>query len=340
MVLNVRSFTIVLLMSFVILFSSCSGGDSTLDENGYPTELRLGYFAGNDLDEILAQQEAMRKYLESKLGIPVKEYTATSYAAVVEAMRAKRIHGFALGPFSYILSVQEANAEGLAMGIHVPNGPFVFDPEMKPQYFSMIVTKKGSEIRTLKDLKGRSLAFVEPASTSGHLFPKAFMLKNGINPDEDLDWMYAGSHQSAVMAVANGKVDACATLEDNLYRLQREDLIKFCGYPDGKTRITRTQEELDAIYESCPDGHLVMIAQSAPIPSTPFAIRNELPQDFKDKVKQALLDIQNHPDIIAETRRWYVDPSKEMGYDTVDQCFNPVREVAKLLDLKLKEIEQ
>lgn len=332
----------ILLFAMLIVahLNSCSNHDSSVDENGEPKELILGYFSGNDVDEVLAQQMAMREYLKKALNMPVKEYTATSYAAVVEAMRTKRIHAFALGPFAYVLSVQESNAEALAMNVHLPSRPCEYDPESKPQYFSVFVTKKGSGIKSLADLKGKSIAFVDPASTSGHLFPKALLVKNGIDPDQDVKWVFAGSHASAVMAVENGKVDACATLEDNLFRLQKEKMIAFCSYPDNKARIVRTQEELDALYETCPDGNLVIFAQSDPIPSTPFAIRKELPQSFKDKVRNVLLDIKNHPDIIRETCSWYVDPSAELGYETVDQCFNSVREVAKLLDLDLREIEQ
>ncbi len=337
--LDKKSLPIVLSICAVFLVWGCSGNEYELEANGEPAELRLGYFAGNDLDEVSVQRESMKDYLQERLGIPVKEYTATSYSAVIEALRAKRIHGFALGPFAYVLGVQEANAEALAMGVYIPNTPCEYDPERKPQYFSMIVTKKGSGIRTLADLKGKSFAFVDPASASGHLFPKAVMIKNGIHPDEDLDWIFAGNHASAVMAVANGKVDACATLEDNLYRLKAENMIDFTGYPDGKTRVKRTQEELDALYEAAPEGELVMIAQSDPIPSTPFAVRKELPQSFKDKIRDALLDIQNQPEVVAKTCRWYVDPSAEMGYENVDQCYNPVREVGTLLDLELQEME-
>ncbi|MCB0109682.1 MAG: phosphate/phosphite/phosphonate ABC transporter substrate-binding protein, partial [Caldilineaceae bacterium] len=213
-----------------------------------------------------------------------------------------------------------------------------YDPDVPAHYLSMIFTKKGSGIRTTDDLKGHSFNFVDPASTSGHLAPKTLLIKRGIDPDNDMETVFAGSHPTSVLSVWNDKADAGATYEENLYRLAEEGQIDFCGFEDGKIAIVRTQEEIDARYDSCPDGNIVVIAVSDPIPSTPFAVRTELPEDFKAAVKDALLAIKDNPELVAQTNAWYVDPAPELGLERLDQYYNSLRDIATLLDLDLKEL--
>ena len=53
-------------------------------------------------------------------------------------------------------------------------------------YHSQIIALKDSGIRRSTDLKGKTFAFVDPSSTSGHLFPKAGLIKLGIDPEQVL----------------------------------------------------------------------------------------------------------------------------------------------------------
>ena len=135
------------------------------------------------------------------------------------------------------------------------------------------MTKKGSGITGIQDLKGKGFSFVDPASTSGHLAPKTLLLKNGINPDKDMQTVFAGSHPTSLLSVWNGKTPAGATFEGNLLNLASSGQVKWCMYPDNKINVKRTPEELKAQYANCPDGSIVIIAQSDPIPNTPFAVR-------------------------------------------------------------------
>lgn len=328
---------------FVLLLGGCTRSTSNpttaKGHPGWPDELIIGYFAGNDTDETQSQKKKVREFLAERLGISITTITTTNYSAAIEAMKAQRIHAIAIGPFSYVLAVEEAHAEALAASVYTLEEPAQYDPNRKPYYYSVIFTRKGSGIQTLEDLKDKDFNFVDPASTSGHLFPKAHLIKHGIDPDTDMNTVFAGGHVSSVLSVWNGKSDAGATLETNLFRLQEAGQIDFCGYPDGDYGIRRTQEEIDAVYEQCPEGNLVILSQTDPIPRTPWAIRQDLPASLKQACKEALLDIKNHPELVEEASRWYVDPSKELGLETLDQFYNPVRDVAKILDLDLHELD-
>ncbi|NJN16964.1 MAG: phosphate/phosphite/phosphonate ABC transporter substrate-binding protein [Oscillochloris sp.] len=307
---------------------------------GWPETFRLGLFGGDDAEEVLESNEPLRTYLEAQLGVPVEIFTGTSYTAVIEAMRADRVDAMQVGPFSYILAVQEAQAEAIVVGISTSAEPAVYDPNLQPYYYSAIFTRKGSGVETIEDLRGQDFSFVDPASTSGHLIPKTYLVGKGINPDEEMNTIFAGSHPTSVEAVANGKVAAGAATIATLYRMNREGQVQLCTFPDGgEPNMQRSEEVIRSTYEACPEGSLAVIALSDPIPNTPFAVRQELPDSFKQAVKQALLNIKDQPDLVTIYKRWFVDPTADSAIN-LDQLYNPLRDVATILDLDLKELAE
>ena len=333
-------YAMILFTLLAVVVSGCKTGESKATTNeDWPEKFVVGYFGGDDPTEVLERNEPFKAYLEERLGVEVEVFTGTSYNAVIEGMRAKRVDAMAVGPFSYILAAEEAGAEALGVGVYSREENPVYDPTLPSHYRSIIFTKKGSGIETLDDLPGKDFNFVYPASTSSHLAPKTVLIKAGLDPDNDMDTVFAGSHPTSVISVWNDKADAGATYESNLYNLAKEGQIEFCGFEDEKMGLERSEEDLKKLYDECPEGHIVMIAMSFPIPSTPFAIRGDLPESFKAAVKEALLDIKDNPDLISQTARWYVDPSDELGLDHLDHYYNGLRDIAKLLDLDLHEMK-
>jgi len=307
---------------------------------GWPKELRLGLFGGDDAEAAIQDNKPVAEYISQKVGIPVTYFTGTSYGAVIEAMRAKRINAMTVGPFSYLLAVQEAGAEALAIGVSTRKDPAVFDPNIRPSYFSVISVKKGqADISKLEDLKGKSFNYVDPASTSGHLVPKTLLLRNNINPDKDMRTVFAGSHPTSIIALWNGKSDAAASTETTLYNLRDNKQIEFCGFPDNEVGKDRTRAEIEALFQQCPNGRIAMLAYSDPIPNTPFAMRGDLPASLKAAVKDALLAMKDDPEFVKRSKRWYLDPHKEKGLPSLDAYYNPLREIAKTLELDLKSLD-
>jgi len=308
---------------------------------GWPKKFVVGYFGGDDAEALLKKQDPLKVYLEEKLGMPVELFTGTSYNAVIEAMRADRVDAMAVGPFSYTLAVQEAQAE--ALGVSVSCASSVKDckvnPDAAPFYQSIVFTKKGSGVTKLEDFKGKGFNFVDPASTSGHLAPKTLLIKRGFDPDKDFKTVFAGSHPTSVLSVWNGKAPGGATHEGNLQNLVTSKQVEACLWADGKIAVPRTEEEIKKTFDACPDGKLAILAVSDPIPNTPFAIRQELPPTFKKAVKDALLGIKDNPELVGKIRNWYVDPHEELKLQTLDAFYNPLRDIAKLLKLHLKELD-
>lgn len=140
------------------------------------------------------------EYLAKELGMKVRFIPVVDYAATVEGLAAKKLDLVWYGGFTSVQAVKRTgNARRLAMRQE--------DADFK----SVFVTRADSGIRTLGDLKGRTFSFGSVSSTSGHLMPRYFLLKNGINPDRDLRQVaYSGAHDATALWVESGKVDAGA----------------------------------------------------------------------------------------------------------------------------------
>lgn len=208
-------------MNFNKLILSTLIGASLFSAAGVASarELVMGLIPADNNEEMIKTFEPMRAYLEKKLGQKVKMFTATDYAGVIEAMKKKRVDIAWFGPLSYYLAEQEAGAEAFAVGIR--------EGSNSPTYKSIIVTPCDSGIKSIMDLKGKSVAFVDPASTSGGLMP-TYMVKQatGMMPQEFFGkFTYAGSHDAAELAVKNKTVDAAADNDITYPKMLEKGLI-------------------------------------------------------------------------------------------------------------------
>ena len=313
------------------------------DRSEWPDTLSCGLFGGDDSEATLSNNAPLAAYIEERVGIPVEYTVGTSYNAVIESMRAGYTNCGTVGSFSYILAVEEAGAEALAIGVSpgAEPGQAVYNPDLRPAYFSVISVKKGTGPDSIEGLRGGSFSFVDPASTSGYLIPSSVFAAAGIDPEEEMDTIFAGSHPASGLALWNDQIDGAATTETTLVNLAREGQIDYCGFPDGIIGKDRTPEEIRAVYDACPDGSIVALAYSAPIPNSPFSVVNTLPESLKQAIKDALLDIRYQPELVAALGRWYMDPNIEynLGLANLDAYYDPLREVALLLDLDLQGID-
>ncbi len=137
-------------------------------------------------------------YLARQLGVEVKFIPVTDYAATVEGLAGGHLDLVWYGGFTF---VQARRRTGNAI-------PLV-QREEDAHFHSKFVTRAGSGIAALRDLKGRTLAFGSESSTSGHLMPRLFLMRAGIDPDRDLArYAFSGAHDATVKWVESGKVDA------------------------------------------------------------------------------------------------------------------------------------
>ena len=264
-----------------------------------PKKFRLGLFGSDEAAERIKKFSPLCEYLKQQLGMEVELFIGSDYVTVVEALAAKKVDAMYVGPFSYVLAAQEANAEAITAGV---------DAEGKTYYHSLILTRSSGEIKSMDDLKARSkqltFAFVDPASTSGHLFPRVMLSKAGIDPDKDFkQTIFAGSHPASLLAILNGKVDAGANSSGNYKKMIDQGVAKAEDF-----RI---------------------LATSDPIPNTPLAVRRDLDLNLKAKFRQAILDAP--PELLKNSFGSVQRPVTDKDYDVI-------RETARILKLDLRSM--
>jgi phosphonate transport system substrate-binding protein len=160
--------------------------------------LRVSAIPDEAPTELQRKFAPLGRYLEQQTGMKVEFIPVTDYAAVVESLVTRRLDMAWLGGFTHVQAKQRTG------GTATP----IVQREEDTHFTSKFIT--GNEnIRTLADLKGKTFAFGSPASTSGHLMPRYFLLQAGIDPDRDFrNIAYSGAHDATAAFVQSGKVDA------------------------------------------------------------------------------------------------------------------------------------
>jgi phosphonate transport system substrate-binding protein len=260
---------LVAFMCLALVYSMGAGAIPAAQADNYGLkEFIMVRIPGEDTEKSVQLRDNMAEAMSQAIGLPVTIYRATDYTAAVEAMRTGQAQLAGLGPFSYVSARERSGAEALV--VTATNG--------KSGYYSVIITRKDSDIKSLADLKGRTFAFVDPESTSGNIVPSDMILTELADMNLTFDdlhtdgaffksAMYAGTHPSAIQAVVKGNVDAAGVSASTL-----------------ANQVEKGNVNMD---------ELTILIQSELIPASPIAIRKDLPQELKDKVLEFLLGYDN-----------------------------------------------
>ena len=259
--------------------------------------LNMGLVPSEDPRVVMNDNQLLLDKLQESLQMKIKPFVATDYNGVIEALRSKKLDIALLGPFSYALATTVADVEAFAL---------LETQRQGATYRSVIIARKDHGIHGLRDLSGKTFAFVDPGSTSGFLFPKAGLIKAGYDPDTYFSRViFSGGHDASAIAVQNGKVDAAAVADALLETAYSRGMLK--------------QDEVAVIWTS------------EAIPGAPIVYRRDLPEDLKAKIRLAFGQIRDVPWGPKSTiKRWV--PVNDSDYDVI-------RETARLLDLDLKKMQ-
>jgi len=204
------------------------------------------------------EKAPLKAYLEQKLGRTVNLIIPTNYNATVEALGNGSLDFAYLGGLTYI----KAHAR---YGV-VP----LVQRSSDLQFRSCFITSSHSSIHSLADLKGKTFAFGDINSTSGHLMPYLEMRQAGLDPNSTLKYRYTGSHPATAKAVESGAVDAGA-LDETVYN----SMISEGKLDPDKVRV---------FYMSKPFVDYVWVA------------RKDIDQAAQEKFAQAFTDLKEGQD--------------------------------------------
>jgi phosphonate transport system substrate-binding protein len=258
--------------------------------------LRIGFVPAEDAQQVMQNAQPLVEILRKELGMEIQPFVATDYTGIVEALRVNKLDVAFLAPASYVLAKNEANIK------------VVLKSERKgiPFYYAAIIVRADSGIKSLEDLRGKTFAFGDSLSTTGHVFPRKMFKERGIDPVRDFKQiLYSGGHDATVLAVLNGKVDAGAT---------------YANSPDSEDtawmRYLKNPEDVKKIRA---------IAFSEPIPADNLVISGALDERIAKKVVDIFLGLSRDPKGKQMLRDLYqIDgfvTATDKDYDSVREAF-------------------
>ena len=265
-----------------------------LGSKGNP--LRMMFVPSGDSQVILKGGEEIAQRLKKATGLHFRTSVATNYAAVIEAMGAEKVDIGWLATFSYVLAREKHGVELVLIVIRFGS----------PFYRGQIMAGVNTGINNLADFKDKTFAFVDPASTSGHLYPKSLLVSKGFDSKVFFNRaVFVGSHNAVVLSILKGEVDGGAS------------------YDDARAAVAKNFPE---VFKK-----VKIVSYTQNIPNDVVAVRKNLNPALKQKIKEGLKYLAKTPEGSKLLKQVY----GISGLADLDAFYDPVREAGKLLGLDL-----
>lgn len=254
--------------------------------------LRLAFIPQENPEKLLGDIAAITRWLTDAVGVPVEGFVTIDHAAAVEALRNGDADISFMGALPFVLAEAEIGAVPLLSEVY----------RGAANYTGRVFVRRDSGIGTLADLRGRDIAFADPISESGYLYPLAEFQSAGLiqGPEAAGDFFgriyFAGGYQQAMQAMAAGLVDAAGAS-------QYADLL-----------LTPAQQ-----------AEVTWIAESPAIPSHVVIARPGLDPDLSARFTAAMLRLN-----VPENRgllRYLYGPDGYVPADTA--AYDGVRAMAR-----------
>jgi phosphonate transport system substrate-binding protein len=272
-----------------------------------PAPLRLALTPSQSPTSLQEPGEEFARVLTQLVGIPVKLFIASDYVGVIEALRSQNVDLAFVHPVGYVLASREARCRIIAKDVW----------HGKTSFTARLWVHQESHIQGLEELRGKTIAFVDPASSSGYIYPMVMLIKRGLIKNRDpktffKEVLFAGSHDAALLALLSHHVDATASFDT-----APEQYLKVPCHVDATT--------------ACPDEarirQLRYVAETEPIPEAGICGRADLAPLVIRKVFEALMAM-NAPEYRPLLAKLYnIDgfaPAEDADY-------NPVRDAVELM---------
>jgi len=293
----------ILVMGLVVslltigMLTSCAPKEAELGTEENP--IIFSFVPSGDTPEIIESADIMANLLSEKTGYVINGEVATSYTAVIEAMGTGKAHMGTLATFAYILAHEKYGVDCALVSVRYGT----------PYYKGQIIAGVDTGIKTLEDIEGKTVCWVDATSASGYIIPRIMLKAVGVDPDTDLaQQIEAGSHDAVALSVYKGDCDCGATYIDARDKIEED-------YPDVKEKT-------------------VLVTESPEIPNDGLQFIKDFPADMRAKIVNAFLEIM-------ETEEGVEAMGKAYGWEAViekDDSFYD--EFRKILDASGIDVEE
>lgn len=226
-------------------------------------QLLIGLIPEENIFNQMDRHRPLAAYLSKKLGIRVKLTILSRYGDVIDRFVSRKMDGAFFGDFSALLASEKLSVVPIARPIDLDGSSAVQ---------SLIFVRRDSGIKSVKDMRGKRMAFVDRATLSGYLFMMAFLREKGV---KDIDrffkeYFFTGSHDSAVYSVLDNRADI-GTAESKVYQ-----------------RMVRKDPSIG--------NELSVIERSGDFPGTILCLRKDMPASTMERIKDVLLNMEKDPE--------------------------------------------
>jgi phosphonate transport system substrate-binding protein len=284
---------LTIMMIGVALFCSVREADSA------EGRIIVGIVPEVNLAKQLDRYAPLCKYLGKKIGIEVGVKPFAHYGLIYEEMRDGKIGAGFFGSFVYVMTHARIGIEPIARPV---------TPEGISTYAGYTFVRKDSGIRGPKDMKGKTIALVDPATTAGYIAQKEYLKKHGLDIDKDMKIFWAGSHDAALMAVMNKQADVGGAKNNAVNKIMKDN---------------RAVGDLIAVLDESP---------KPPVPENALAVSKEMQPQLKEKIKKALLSMDKD----AEGRVILQNFGASRFIETKDADYKSLYGTVKFLGIDLK----
>ena len=279
-----------------------AGADNTTSNpGGEDGVFTIAYAPNESTAESADAREGLAEDLGAFLGCEVEEIQASDYNAIIEALRTGSADMAYMGSQALALGVERTNLEPIVM--KAEEG----DPD-KAIYHSVFITNAANaDINSIQDIKGKTMAFVDPDSTSGNLVPTAEIIQ--AFPDDNLNSdmlhtngdffeavSFSGSHQAGLQAIIKGDVDVAPI----------SDQILASEIANGNA----AQSDVKIIHES------------GAIPAEAMVVAEHVDQQTRDKLTEFLTSYENE--------EYFTDVIKVPGARFIECDMSDYQEIIEL----------
>lgn len=255
--------SIITLLAATLIATLGLGSAQGVEGGEVPTRLVLGMVPSREANVIVDSLGPIADLLSAQLLIPVETFVSTNFVGLVEAVGTGRVDIGLFGPAALVQAVDAYGAEVILASVR----------QGSTTYRAQFNVRCDSGITSFEQLRGRTIAFVDPGSASGYQFPYVTLAETyGINPDTEMTSIFAGSHDASALAVYLGDVDVSVT---------------FGGSPGSDGRETIEGDYPDVKEVVC------ILGYSDDIPNDGAVVRAGLDAELVDQIAQALIDIAN-----------------------------------------------
>jgi phosphonate transport system substrate-binding protein len=277
-----------------ILFVLLVFNPAPADRNSDPDLLKVALLPDEDASTVIKNNRDLKNYLEKALDKKVELIVTTDYSSMIEAMRHGRIDLAYFGPLSYVMAKSKSDIEAFA----------AIKKKGSATYQGVIIGNVAAGVNSVSDIKGKDMAYGDPASTSSHLIPKSILVEQGLIAGKNYKQHFLGAHDAVAINVQNGRAQA-----GGLSRPIFESLVER-GVID-KTKVN-------------------ILTYSKPFPQYPWTMRSDLDPGLKNKIRKAFYEVKD---------KAVLKPFKAEGFAAMsDKDYDVVRDLAKILNLDLAKM--